>query len=79
MSNANEPAFPVVTTEINANDVPYVYSAGGMTKREYYAGLAMQAIVTGAVTRACPSHEWADVQIAVKIADALLAALEKKK
>lgn len=45
---------------------------GGLTKREYFAGLTLQALLSdGLVSR---SHA---VEQAVKIADELLAELEK--
>lgn len=49
---------------------------GGITKRELFAAMMAQAILTGAVTRGCPSNEWIDQSMAVKCADALLTALE---
>lgn len=52
-------------------------SADGMTLREHYAGLAMQAILTGSVTRGCPLNEWLDQQFSVMVADALIAALSQ--
>lgn len=50
---------------------------GGLTKRELFAAMAMQAILTGAVTRGCPSNEWVDQDMAVKCADALLKELAR--
>lgn len=63
--NAVVAAFPAVET-------PY---ANGLTKREYFAGQAMQALVTGA-----PQGASAKVIAleAVKIADLLLWQLEQK-
>lgn len=49
----------------------------GLSKREYFAAMAMQAILTGAVTRGCPSNEWIDQSMAVRCADALLKELAK--
>lgn len=50
---------------------------GGITKRELFAAMAMQAILTGAVTRACPSNEWFEMDTAVRCADSLLTALKE--
>lgn len=76
MSRADEPAFPA---ELPLKAYPArVHS--GLTVREHYAGLAMQAILTGAVTRGCPSHEWDDEisqKKAVSVADRLIAELAK--
>lgn len=53
-------------------------STFGLTKRELFAAMAMQAILTGAVTKGCPAHEWLlDMGMAVKSADALLKELAK--
>lgn len=67
MSRADACAFPTVASD------------PGLTIREYYAGLAMQAILTGAVTRGCPATEWCDQDMSVKVADALIAELAKVK
>ena len=70
MSNANYPAFP---TENGRQTGPDVYLYEGLTKLEYFAGLAMQGIV---------AREWysADGMAAdaVTCARALLAELEKE-
>ncbi len=82
MSNANEKAFPEVTTAPACNSDRELYadtsSTGGLTKREYFAGLAMQAYVS--------SHEWREDMspqktafAAVYMADALLEELEREK
>ena len=47
----------------------------GISKRELFAAMMAQAILTGAVTRGCPSNEWIDQSMAVKCADTLLTAL----
>lgn len=76
MSNANLPAFPV-----SANDRAN-YEAGGyvpngvfgMTKREYFAALAMQGLVALDAT-----GEWEKyAERSVAAADALIAELEKQ-
>lgn len=53
------------------------YIECGLTKRELFAAMAMQAILTGAVGRGCPSNEWTDQGMAVRCADALLQELSK--
>ena len=70
MSEADKPAFPCEITSVN----PFQWS--GLTKREYYAGLALQGVLAfsglqdGFQTMA---------ELSVKQADALLAELEKGK
>jgi hypothetical protein len=50
MSNANEPAYPEIKTEAaydeDGRGVLYAntYSVGGLTKREYFAAVAMQGL-----------------------------------
>jgi hypothetical protein len=47
------------------------------SERRVFAAMMAQAILTGAVTRGCPSNEWIDQSMAVKCADALLTALKE--
>lgn len=67
MSKADEPAFPTIASR----DEDLFFSLPGLTKREYFAGLAMQGILSGN-----PSNTWSGM--AGKHAGALLAELEKK-
>lgn len=71
-NNANEPAFP---------ETPLSGGKLGLTKREYFTGLAMQAVLSRTDTRATKDkaselHQ-AVAEFAIQIADALLAELEK--
>lgn len=79
MKNADMPAMP--TWELNGKGDPEM-TGEGCTKREYFAGLAMQSVIAA-------KHEeikwWTDevkhqsfAQAAVSYADALLAELEKE-
>jgi len=65
--NQNKPAYPVI---YNVSETTQIY--GGLTKREYFAGLAMRLFTE----RLNFSHERAAVE-AVEYADALLQALEE--
>ena len=90
MSNAKkmgeEAEFPVQEGMISGStkEVP---AASGLTKREYFAGLAMQAIVSATYMRMIQSYghdrnaswEQTVAECAIKQADALLAALSKKE
>lgn len=79
MTNARAPAFPmqdVIVNTINAKD--------GLTKREYFAGLALQGILAN--PKYCEPEFANALQnlginipggLAVQIADALLAELAK--
>lgn len=83
MSRANEPAYPVVhdveVGEVSGRVRTVSRDAAGLTIRELAAIAAMQAILTGAVTRGCSSNEWTDQEMSVKVADALIAELSKEK
>jgi hypothetical protein len=71
MSNADEPAFSV----IEFDDLGLSKIAGvGLTKREYFAAMAMQGIISDSTGLAFEeiAHD------AVRFADALIAALERK-
>jgi hypothetical protein len=85
-SNANSPAFGGAYDDVlisDAEEFPPVKlqrRARGLTKREYFAGLAMQGICQGI---ACdysrgPCNQ-AAAERAVSLADALIAELEKTK
>lgn len=82
MSNeTNMPAFPTPQLAGSAGD--YVMeSYGGLTKREYFAGLAMQGFLSGSVNsvflQASPGHllTHAVAEASIDYADALLAALD---
>lgn len=69
----NEPAFPITDERFVA--------AEGLTKREYFAAMAMQALLAGFDTQSLAdkhikSHLEQYAHDAVVAADALLAALE---
>ena len=73
MSNGNQSAFPVPAyVDAEGYTVPPV---AGMSKREYFAGLAMQGLLAG---RTDVSDE-AMASYALRAADALLATLDGAK
>jgi hypothetical protein len=78
MNNADMPAMP---QPIAANENEFLdtkeYSEGnsGLTKREHFAGLAMQGLIT-LKGRDCSDTEITAMQC-VRMADALLAQLDK--
>lgn len=68
MTIASDAAFPVQTD-------PNIDRAGpGLTKREYFAALAMQAIVSANCHEAYFAHAWT-AKNALDAADALIAGL----
>lgn len=73
MENQNEPAFPTEYTEIEQGERVLFYK-DGLTKREYFAGLAMQGIC--ASIKELP-FGYSTADMAVMLADALLAELAK--
>jgi hypothetical protein len=74
MSNANKPAFPLASDDHRDLCALSTSGYGGLTKLEYFAGLAMQGIV---------ARQWYNADgmatDAVTCARALLAEFEKEK
>lgn len=75
MTNGNDPINSVVQTQINSyGDERMECTDGGLTKREYFAAMAMQALIT----KSASSLYYKDSTIeAVQIADELIKALNK--
>lgn len=78
MTNPNAPAFPAGSESVCADK-------RGLTKREYFAGLFMQGILSDcesmkAMVRSFPDHEECESRTAfsaISFADALIAELNK--
>lgn len=84
MTNPNDPAFSQPILGEKENGSPYVYTLGGLTKREEFAKAAMQGILAGntmeEISRFCGPEEMTDEWVARKArvaADALIAELSK--
>lgn len=82
MSNADEAAFPIVSTESVRYEPGWdVKSSGGLTKREYFAAKAMQALGTPHYSEKTDHMESLEpetvAKCAILIADALLKELSK--
>jgi hypothetical protein len=76
MSNSDMPAMPTSVTTTLSGGIHY--GEPGLTKREYFAGLAMQGIYANSQENS-PAGDFAWTAVdAVKAADALLAELEKE-
>lgn len=73
MSNANEPAYP---NELASPTNDGYLSTSGLTKRELFAAMAMQGFLSNKAhaTSFAPEE---DAQYVIRIADALLAELER--
>lgn len=71
MENGNQSVYPT------GDQSPYKPEFG-LTKREYFAGLNMQALMTLSNDEHCPTLP-AMATMAVEAADALLAALTPNK
>ena len=73
----NEPAFPIITLD-DFRDLPETnvkQTGGGLTKLEYFAGLAMQA----SRSRNSNYKNWEELaKDSVDIAKALIAELERQ-
>lgn len=70
MKNSEEPAYPIVETTGRESITP------GLTKREYFAGLAMQGLCSTIGARNIQFNQLIPVE-AVRYADMLLTELEK--
>lgn len=73
--NAYESAFPIPAYEDIRGD--YHNPTAGLTKREYFAGLAMQGLAANAHDSLASWDGQQTAECAVKFADALLAELAK--
>ncbi len=71
MKNGNKPISP--------NPIGTLDSQRGLTKREYFAGLAMQGILSNEIYNKSPEKAELIGFYAVAHADALLKALEEKE
>ena len=65
----DEPAFPL----------PQYSEASGLTKREYFAGLAMQGLLANSDGKIASLSVQATTEISIEMADALLYELETTK
>lgn len=65
---SSEHAFPFITPSTGISNVEV-----GLTKREYFAAMAMQGLISGRPDAGCDAPGYA--ADAVRYADALLAAL----
>lgn len=73
MNNGHELAFPLIEQAEHPNSVNF-----GLTKREYFAALAMQGLLAkSGFSCAHDSKHQELTEEAVRFADALLAELEK--
>lgn len=72
MKNADMPAMPQTEEEYNDAGEYVLATRGGLTKREHFAGLAMQATRTAFPNIASDER----AALAINDADALLSALD---
>lgn len=83
MNNSDKPAMPqsVAISEGGTVTASYDFDGGeGLTKREHFATMAMQGLLSG-INAATDDHHWDSADFAneaVRLSDALLAALEKQ-
>ena len=75
--SANEPAFPQTLTDNQGRmDAPHQYGWGGLTKREYFAGVALQGLLAQDKNHNAYQTNNYFTKMAIGIADSLLAGLE---
>jgi len=72
MRNANSPTYPFVDNE----DPEAIESHAGLTKREYFAAMAMQAFVSAWPDQAGPVSPDRAADYGIRCADELLKRLE---
>ena len=81
MKNSDMPAMPQpIASHIDEviDTKEYCHENAGLTKREHFAGLAMQGLLAGGYCMDDPQNRLSDVPSeAVALADALLAELDK--
>lgn len=82
MNNKDDPAFPV-SVAVGASDdivtsigIGVNENTGGLTKREYFAAMAMQGFVANSKNY-CQFNPTDDAHYCIKLADALLEELSK--
>ena len=71
----DEPAFPIEASIIKAKNMDEFKMVSGLTKREYFAAIAMQGMISANYHSIDPGHEPCSKD-AVKYADALIKELE---
>lgn len=76
IENKNQPAFPVLELKQLGDKMLLDCAAAGLSKREYFAGLAMQGLVSNPDIKFSSTAE-NFAKYSVEIADALLAELSK--
>lgn len=83
MKNGEQPINPIYNSEgfiANTKDISKEHGANGLTKREYFAALAMQGLCVNAGRN---GHEFKYpkkiAQTAIEVADNLLSELEKEE
>lgn len=86
--SGNDSAFPTVDTDISfdqgsGRDHPFVSSKGGLTKRELFAAQILTGLVVPAIAGSHNGNNEVEArhkcEMAVRLADALLAELAKER
>ncbi len=72
MDNGNKPAYPVIEENKEPNK-------SGLTKREYFAAMAMQGMIAGDSQWSQTHSQYRCAEIAVNYADELLLSLSQAK
>lgn len=74
MKNSDMPAMPIVETGIDERGFDCDSVSTGLTKREYFAAMAMRDVLAAGR----PDNVMVECRVAVAYADALLAELERQ-
>ena len=77
MNNANTPINPILNADGEVGEMPDGAILSGLTKREYFAGLAMQGLLANEYGIGVSADDCASY--AIKYANALLKQLGESK
>jgi hypothetical protein len=85
MTNPNDPAFPKSVKDQKDTGETYLFHVGGLTKREYFAAMALQGALAGVMSIQPDQNDtarfatsWMQMpKLAVSFADELIEELSK--
>lgn len=74
ITNPNDKVSPLIETYYGDHNQQYIVSAGGLSKREYFAAMVLQGLLTDPDFSTGPKIA---AETALRYADALIAELSK--
>lgn len=79
MTDGNEAAFARPVLGEKSNGMAYCYCYGGLTKREWFAGMAMRKFISTYQNELSAESFKSQAKASVAYADAMIAELSKSK